>query len=297
MAISRRALLVGLGAAGVTAVAGGGVAYEVPGIRHGIRTLIDPVPEPSYIVPARDAQIVSGSFVSRARGGRNVGWSIAYPPGAATDLPVTLVLHGRGDDHSGVFVSHAWGRYLTAAVAGGLPPFAIAAADGGDHGYWHRRSDGDDAQEMLVSEFIPMLAARGLQTKTIGLAGWSMGGYGAILLAERLGSAKCAVLAVDSPALWTSAGDTAPGAFDNAADYARNDVFSQRPRLGGIPVRIAIGTSDPFYAATKSFVAGMNPPPVTDFSPGGHDLAFWRHSAPHQIAFLGRHLHQRQIGR
>lgn len=291
MAITRRALLVGVGAAGVTAVAGAGVAYEVPGIRHRVHTWIDPVPEPSYSVPAQDARIVSGSFVSRARGGRTVGWSIAYPPGDSSGLPVALVLHGRGDDHSAVFGSHAWGRYLTAAVAGDLPPFAIAAADGGDHGYWHRRSDGDDAQEMLVSEFIPMLTARGLATETIGLAGWSMGGYGAILLAERLSAAKCAVLAVDSPALWTSAGATAPGAFDDAADYTRNDVFSQRPRLDGIPVRVAIGTSDPFYAATRTFVAGMTERPVTDFSPGGHDLAFWRHSAPHQIAFLGRHLH------
>ena len=290
MAISRRALLIGIGAVGATAVAGGGVAYEVPGLRHHIRDLIDPVPEPSYSVPGQDARIVSGSFVSRARGGRTVGWSIAYPPGGATTLPVVLVLHGRGDDHSSVFGSHAWGRYLTAAVAGGLPRFAIAAADGGDHGYWHRRSDVDDAQEMLTSEFIPLLAAHGLRTRRIGLAGWSMGGYGAILLAERLGATRCAALAVDSPALWTSADATAPGAFDDAADYARNDVFRGRARLRGILVRVAIGTSDPFYAATRAFVTGMTPKPVTDFSLGGHDLAFWRHSAPQQIAFLGRHL-------
>jgi dienelactone hydrolase len=290
MAISRRALLVGVGGLGAIA-ATSGVAYEIPGVRHRVRDLIDPVPEPSYSVPAQNADIVSGSFVSRARGGRNVGWSIAYPPGQTKDLPVALVLHGRGDDHNDVFGSHAWDHYLTAAVAAGLPPFAIAAADGGDHGYWHRRSDGDDAQQMLVSEFIPMLVARGLQTQRIGLAGWSMGGYGAILLAERLGKAGCAVLAVDSPALWTSARATAPGAFDDAGDYARNDVFSGRERLDGIPVRVAIGTSDPFSAATRTFVAGMTTRPVTDFSPGGHDLAFWRHSAPRQIAFLGQHLH------
>jgi S-formylglutathione hydrolase FrmB len=290
MAITRRALVVGVGAVGVTVVAGGAIAYEVPGVRHRIHHLIDPVPEPSYDVPAQDARIVSGSFVSGARGGRTVGWSIAYPPGDTEGLPVALVLHGRGDDHSAVFGSHAWGRYLMAAVADGLRPFAIAAADGGDHGYWHRRSDGDDAQEMLVSEFIPMLAARGLRTDKLGLAGWSMGGYGAILLAERLGESRCAVLAVDSPALWTSAGSTAPGAFDDAADYARNDVFSRRQDLAGIPTRIAIGTSDPFYSATRAFVAGMNRRPVTAYSGGGHDLAFWRHSAPGQIAFLARHL-------
>jgi S-formylglutathione hydrolase FrmB len=290
MAISRRALLLGAGGLGVAAVAGGAVAYEVPTIRHRIHNLVHPVPEPSYSVPSQDAHIVSGSFVSRARGGRTVGWSIAHPPGGATDLPVAIALHGHGNNHTDVFGAFAWGRYLSAAVASGVPPFAIAAADGGDDGYWHRRSDGDDAQQMLVAEFIPLLADRGLRTKRIGLAGWSMGGYGAIRLAERLGADGCAVLAVDSPALWTSAAATAPGAFDDAADYARNDVFAGRPKLDGIPVRIAIGTSDPFYAATRTFIAGMSQRPVTEIGPGGHDLAFWLHSAPHDIAFLGRYL-------
>ncbi|MBV9098911.1 MAG: hypothetical protein JO079_12735 [Frankiaceae bacterium] len=61
-------------------------------------------------------------------------------------------------------------------------------------------------------------------------------------------------------------------------------------RLSGIPLRIAIGTSDPFYATTRMFASELTPPPVTDFSLGGHDVAFWRHSAPQQIAFLGAHL-------
>ena len=135
-----------------------------------------------------------------------------------------------------------------------------------------------------------MLRSRGLRTERIGLSGWSMGGYGALLLAERLGRTGCAAVAVDSPALWLRAGDTAPGAVDGAADYHRNDVFAGRPRLAGMPVRVAIGTSDPFYVATKAFVAGLQPRPATDFSIGGHTLAFWRHSAPAQLRFLGQHL-------
>ncbi|MBV9098912.1 MAG: esterase, partial [Frankiaceae bacterium] len=70
-----------------------------------------------------------------------------------------------------------------------------------NHTYWHRRSDGDDPQLMLLTEFIPLLASRGLRTDRLGLAGWSMGGYGALLLAERIGPSRCAAVAVDSPAL------------------------------------------------------------------------------------------------
>jgi len=135
-----------------------------------------------------------------------------------------------------------------------------------------------------------MLARRGLHTARIGLSGWSMGGYGALLLAERLGSAGCAAVAVDSPALWLRASQTAPGAFDGARDYVANDVFAGRSRLAGVPVRVAVGTSDPFYAATKSFVAGLHPRPETDFSVGGHTPAFWRHSATGQLRFLGHAL-------
>lgn len=290
MPLSRRALLAAIGGVGVLG-AGGAIAGD-RSWRHGLRQLVDPVPEPPSNVPhVAPAPTVSGSFRSAARGGRDVGWTIAYPDGVRrAGLPVALVLHGRGDSHRTVFDSHAWGRFLAAAVKQGTPPYAIAAVDGGNHTYWHRRADGDDPQRMIVDEFLPMLRARGLRTARLGVAGWSMGGYGALLLAERLGAAACAVVAVDSPALWLHPGDSAPGAFDDREDFLRNDVFAKRPQLHGVPIRVAIGTSDPFYRGARVFVRGLDPPAAVDFSPGGHDVAFWRHAAPGQIRFLGAHL-------
>lgn len=288
MPLSRRSLL--FGAAGVAAAAGVTGAVEGGPAWHHADALLHPAPEPKSTVPSiRAGAIVTGAFASAARGGRRVRWAVAYPPATATDatLPVALVLHGRGDNYATAFGSHALDRFLAAAVQAGTPPFALASVDGGDHGYWHRRGNGDDPQRMLTDEFLPLLHRRGLRTTTVGLTGWSMGGFGALLLAERLGSPGCAAVAVDSPALWLRASDTAPGAFDDAADYRRNDVFAGRGRLARIPVRVAIGTSDPFYAATRSFVAGLTPKPATDFSVGGHTVAFWRHSAPVQIRFIG----------
>ncbi len=288
MSLSRRQVLVG--AVSVSAAAATAGVIEFPRIRNRLDRLAHPVPEPSYTVPSNDASTESGSFVSRARGGRTVGWSIAYPPSRTRQLPVAIVLHGRGDSHATVFGSHDWGRYLVAAVAAGTSPFAVAAADGGNHSYWHRRANGDDPQLMLLTEFLPLLAQKGLRTDKFGLAGWSMGGYGALLLAERVGTSRCAAVAVDSPALWPKASDTASGAFDNAADFSSHNVLANHARLTGLPIRIAIGTSDPFYKTTRVFASELTPPPATDFSRGGHDTAFWRHSAPHQIAFLGEHL-------
>ena len=53
-----------------------------------------------------------------------------------------------------------------------------------------------------------------------------------------------------SPALWLSAGETAPGAFDDAQDYARNDVFKLRPPH---PLWIDLGASDPFHDAALAY--------------------------------------------
>jgi enterochelin esterase-like enzyme len=278
VSLTRRVLL--LGAAGLGAGVTAAAVVEGPRAWHRAGALIDPPAEPH----------VTGAFASAARRGRRVRWAIAYPPGATADIPVTLVLHGRGDNYATAFGSHALDRFLAAAVVGGTPPFALASVDGGDHTYWHRRRDGDDPQRMLTDELVPMLARRGLRTAKLGLSGWSMGGYGALLLAERLGSARCAAVAVDSPALWRRASETAPGAFDDGRDFVANDVFAGRARLTGMDVRVAIGRSDPFYAATREFVAGVRPTPQTDFGVGGHTAAFWRHSAAGQLRFLGRAL-------
>ena len=107
---------------------------------------------------------------------------------------------------------------------------------------------------MLTDEFVPLLAGMGLATARLGLFGWSMGGYGALLLAETVGAARIAAVAADSPALWQRASDVSAGAFDGAADFAAHDVFARRDRLAGVPVRIACGTADPFYPAVRAFV-------------------------------------------
>ncbi len=104
--------------------------------------------------------------------------------------------------------------------------------------------------------------------------GWSMGGYGAMLLGARLGAARTAAICAVSPALWTAPGAAAPGAFDDAADYQANSVWGL-PALNGIPLRIDCGLDDPFLAATRQFVAQLPTPPAGGFSPGGHNASFW----------------------
>jgi len=279
---SRRAFLTG--ALGAAVLVAGGAAAEVPGVRRRVADLVRGGPDRPSAAPGPAA---SGAFASRACG-RDVAWRLVHPPGrtAGDTLRVALVLHGRGGD-AGSAVEELWlDRYLAQVVDAGAPPLALASVDGGDHSYWHRRRSGEDPQTMLVEEFLPLLASRGLRTDRLGLLGWSMGGYGALLLAQRLGPGRVAAVAASSPALWTRWADAAPGAFDGPADFAAHDAFAGRARLAGIPVRITCGRSDPFCPADRQFAGGVPDLAAADFPPGGHDDAFWRGTAAAQLGFL-----------
>ena len=227
--------------------------------------------------------MVNGSFVSAARGGVSTNWAIARPPGQTAPLRPVIALHGKGSDAAAVMAGGVE-QGLAEAVAAGLPPVAVAAVDGGG-GYWHDRDSGDDAGAMVLDELIPMLAGHGLDTSRVGFIGWSMGGYGALLLGARLGPARTAGICAVSPALWTSAGAAAPGAFDGEQDYAANSVWGLAA-LGAIPIRVDCGHGDPFAAATRQFIAQLPNPPAGGFSPGGHDGAFWSSQLPAEISWL-----------
>lgn len=236
------------------------------------------------------APLATRTFRSAAMRGRRVGWGVQAPSGATSldGLPVCLVLHGRGGTWRSGFDDLGLSEALDAAAV--HRQFVVATVDGGDHSYHHPRHDGTDAQAMLVHEYLPLLAARGLDVRRFGVLGWSMGGYGAFLLAETLGRARVAFVAAASPALWQRAGDSAPGAFDDDADFRRHDVFARRSRLAGIPVRVAIGSSDPFLAATRTFVREVPDLRRAVVRAGGHDAGFWRSTIAAQLAFVAGEL-------
>jgi S-formylglutathione hydrolase FrmB len=227
--------------------------------------------------------MVTGSFVSAARGGVSTNWAIARPPGQTKPLRPVIALHGKGSDASTVMAGGVE-QGLAQAVNAGLPPFAVVAVDGGG-GYWHKRASGEDAGAMVLDELIPMLAGQNLDTSRISFLGWSMGGYGALLLGGRLGAGRTASICAVSPALWLSSGAAAPGAFDGADDFAANSVFGM-PALGSIPIRVDCGDSDPFYGATKQFIAQLPNPPSGGFSPGGHDPGFWSSQLPAELNWM-----------
>nr|WP_162938366.1 esterase family protein [Mycobacterium kyogaense] len=269
--ISRRAML-GLGCrAGLVTAAG---ATAVSALTRAAAAGAPPAAAPTY---------AAGTFTSAARGGAPTNWIIARPPGQSAPLRPVILLHGK-DSSAATVMSMGAEQFLADAVAAGVPPFALAAVDGGN-GYWHRRVSGDDAGAMVLDEFLPLLAGQGLDTSRVGFLGWSMGGYGAMLLGARLGAPRTAAICAVSPALWTSPGSAAPGAFDGAEDYQANSVWGL-PGLTGIPLRIDIGNDDPFASATRQFIAQLPNPPAGGFSPGGHNAAFWSSQLSSELTWM-----------
>ncbi|HEX7835529.1 MAG TPA: alpha/beta hydrolase-fold protein [Pseudolysinimonas sp.] len=288
--IRRRTLLIGAGGVVLAGVAGA-FAIEaglLPG-RTTLHELLGLNGEAGVIPDVEPGPIVHGEFVSAARLGASCGWTIAYPPGAAAGdaLPVLVVLHGYGGDNTSAFDELGLDRFLAAAVDGGAAPFTIASVDGGNT-YWHARASGEDAGAMVTDEFIPLLAEHGLATDRVGFLGWSMGGYGSLLIASLLGPSRVASVVAESPAMWQDGAHSPDGAFDDADDYARNDLAGKQSALAGIPVRVDCGTGDGFYPVVERYVSGFDEAPAGEFESGGHDFDFWRRMAPAQLAFVAK---------
>jgi S-formylglutathione hydrolase FrmB len=298
--VSRRALLVGGAATAVGAVVGGVAAVELsrgsspspPPAQAG------PVPSGRCDGPAPtagpDPEVRSALLASQRRG-RDVGWALALPPDVpVAGLPVVLVLHGRGGTARTAFDELGLRRLLVRHVAAGGRPFALASADG-DIAYWHPRASGDDPLGMLVHEVLPALAAIGLAVDRIGAWGWSMGGYGTLLLAREsergaLGGTRVAAAAAASPALFDSFAVATQGAFDGPDDFARWGDLLADPGVSTTPLRVACGDDDRFTAATRRYLAAVHPTPAGGIVPGCHDNGYWAREAPAALAFLGAHL-------
>lgn len=189
---SRRAVLLGGIGLAAAACLGGGYELVQDGALPGKYTLArldgacgSAPPAPTGPLPVRHIVTFYSAYRRRA-----VQMVTLVPAGAGPGrgLGVVVALHGSGGTAASM-ASQMGPAMTTAAVTS----FAVVCADGGDT-YWHERADGDDPVGMILHEVLPRAAATGLTVGRIGLTGESMGGYGALLLAERFAAGAGATL-------------------------------------------------------------------------------------------------------
>jgi enterochelin esterase-like enzyme len=187
-----------------------------------------------------------------------------------------VLLHGR-DAKPSQFLSQPFFDEL--AALGRRAP-AVLLLDGGDHSFWHDRADGR-WRTMVLREAIPAAVKR-TGAGHVALGGISMGGFGALDLGAH--GDFCAVGA-HSPALWFDAGSTAPGAFDDASDFARHDLLARPPHIRA-PVWIDVGDKDPFHDAAVALARKLHITPHV--WPGGHESSYWHSHMPQYLRFYAQ---------
>ena len=226
-------------------------------------------------------EVRAGSLTSKHWPGRKVTWRIAQQTeGDADPRPVVVVLHGKGGD-----ASHAF-RILNLQDHANAARLTLASVDGGDY-YWHARRAGVDTGAMVVDDFLPLLQRETGYAGKVAFLGWSMGGYGSLLLASQLGPEKVFAVVAESAALWTEPGSSAPGAFDDREDFEAHDVFdgSRTGVLAKIPVRLDCGRSDPFVAGNKAFAKALPSAKLT-LDEGGHTADYWKSHGRPQLRWI-----------
>jgi hypothetical protein len=191
--LSRRQLLRWSALGGVVILGGGAAVFELVdhSVLPGHQALITFLGNCDVSVPPMTfsplGPMDSGTFFSRARN-QSVGYTIAYPPGndSGSELPLVVMLHGFGGNHTNAVAGMSPAQALALHVDDKpLAPMAMVTVDGGG-GYWNPHPK-DNPMAMVVDELIPMCQGIGLgrPPHKIGTMGISMGGYGALLLAER----------------------------------------------------------------------------------------------------------------
>jgi S-formylglutathione hydrolase FrmB len=239
--------------------------------------------------------VIAVEKVASAARGRDVTLVTVRPPGCAdVDLPVVLALHTRWAD-AGQFLELGLPEVLAATVRVGAPPFAVAAADGGDT-YWHARDAGDDPMAMLLEEMPGWLAERGLAAGSGGepraALGISMGGFGALGYARARAAAgrPLSAAAIVSAAMFPTWDEAVQReAFAGRDDWAAHEPLLHLHELRGLPLGVWCGEDDLFMPVARR-VAAEFPAAVARLGPGEHTMEYWRGVLPDVLHHLATHL-------
>jgi S-formylglutathione hydrolase FrmB len=212
---------------------------------------------------------------------------------AGEKRPLLVFLHGR-DGQPDDLLSDEF--YAGLARLGKQAP-VVVALDGGDHSYWHDRRDGRWGSYVLREAIPRAVRELGADPHRVAIGGISMGGYGAFDLAAQAPPGTFCAVGGHSPAFWLSGGQTAPGAFDDAADFDRHSVYryvqSHDKPFGSTRLWIDRGDRDPFVPYDAEVVRELRARRARITShvwPGKHKGAYWRRHMAQYLRFYARAL-------
>lgn len=209
--------------------------------------------------------------------GRTLGQIGITPAGPHHRRGLLVFLHGSGGRPDDLL----WDETLRALRGLGRRAPDVVFVNGDDHSYYHDRSDGPWGSYVLREAVPAAVRELGADSRRVAIGGISMGGFGAFNLARLEPRRFCAV-GGHSPALWEAAAATPAGAFDDAADFERNDLFGAARAgspYGNMPVWIDVGASDSLRPADTAFAHLLRADGEHvrfHVWPGEHGSDYWR---------------------
>ncbi len=252
--------------------------------------------------------------------GRKVPFCVLLPPSYDSDkarrYPVVYFLHGLGQNEQAMIDSGGWNLTQDMWEETQIGEFLIVAPDG-DRSFFINSRDGKRPYEdFLIEEFLPFVEAH-YRTKegrhNRGIAGVSMGGYGALHLALRhpdlfgVVSANSAALISNPPqgnvdsdsaaAISRALGGAFGAPFDRAF-WERNSPFTlvrENPPPTGLRIYFDCGTEDDFgfNRGAQEFhdlLASRHIPHEFHLYPGGHDINYFAEHLPESLEFQSKAL-------
>jgi S-formylglutathione hydrolase FrmB len=217
------------------------------------------------------------------------------PPGPdSATTPVVYFLHGDPGGASDPFTS-GLANVLNTRLAEGYPPFVFASVDGnGEHhadSEWANSAGGTDlVMDRLVDAAIPAVEGSHMRNEAHrAIAGFSMGGYGAMNVAMQNPGVFGQVVSL---AGYFVVNDLS-GMFGGKPSVIAQNTPSAHPwRARGMQVLLDEDASDPLplvhgQAAWMGGLLRKNGVPVTvHIQPGGHDWVYAMSALQYSFTFL-----------
>jgi putative tributyrin esterase len=283
-------------------------------IRHAVLVIVCLWALPAWSLAAWRAECLSmHSRVLR----HDVGYCALLPPSYETakqkHYPVLYYLHGLGDNQQ-MFL-HAGGLNLVSDESenGRIGDFLIVTPDGGRTFYLNSRDGRERYEDFLVSEFLPFIESHyriARARKSRGVAGISMGGFGALHLAFRhpdlfasvsAGSAALfeklpSVKVEDSqqPAARRILGGAFGTPFDPAF-FERESPLTLAKTLhpAGLKIYFDCGSEDDYgfergASALDKVLTARHVPHEFHLYPGGHNWMYFAGHIPASLEFHSR---------
>jgi len=249
--------------------------------------------------------------------GRAVPYCILLPPSydeqKARKYPILYFLHGLGDNEQMLLHSGGWNLVEDLWEQHKLSDFLIVTPAADASFYINSRDGHQRYENFFLQEFMHAIERR-YRTEsgraTRGVAGFSMGGYGALRLAflhpELFGSvsAHSAALIENLPAITVADGDQNPrmrllgdvfGSPPDRAFWDRNNPLriARTAKLSDLKIYFDCGSEDRygFYAGAERLdktLTSRHIPHEFHMYPGGHDWSYFAEHLPESLEFESR---------